>query len=248
MFLPIKEIRLKENCLIDDKVYPFNIPVIKKFKQIKFEEPVTFIIGENGSGKSTLIEAFAILCGFNPEGGSRNLNFTTMASHSKLHEYLRVARSHIREKNGYFLRAETYYNVATEIENLDKEGGSGPPIKDSYGGKSLHEQSHGESFWALLKHRLSGDGLYIFDEPEAALSPMRLLSLLVRIDDLVKQNSQFIISTHSPILLMYPNAIIYEIENGELKPTKLQDTQHYAITKYCMQNPDKMLNELGIIK
>jgi predicted ATPase len=243
--LHIQYILLRDDMKRDFEVYPFTIPVIRNFKGLKFKKPVTFIIGENGSGKSTLLEAFAITYGFNAEGGSKNFNFATKESHSSFHKYLRIGRSSNYARDGYFLRAESYYNVATEIEKLD-EGGGGSLIKNSYGGVSLHERSHGESFWALLEHRLGGNGVYIFDEPEAALSPMRLLSLLVRIDDLVKTNSQFIISTHSPIVMAYPNADIYDITDGELRITKLEDTQHFFLTKYFMMNPKKMFNELGI--
>jgi predicted ATPase len=227
------------------KEYPFTIPVIRNFKQIKFQKPVTFIVGENGTGKSTLIEAFAVCYGFNPEGGSKNFNFSTMSSHSKFHEFLKITKTPNYAKDGYFLRAESYYNVASEIERLDEEGG-GTPVKTYYGGKSLHDQSHGESFWALLKYRLGGNGLYFFDEPEAALSPTRLLELLVRIDELVKNNSQFIISTHSPILMAYPNAEIFEINDGKLLKTRFEETEHYKITKYFMDCPQKVLQLMGI--
>jgi predicted ATPase len=238
--LHIEEISLKEGLDCNPEEYPFNIPVIQNFKSLELRKPVTFIIGENGSGKSTLLEAIAVCYGFNPEGGSKNFNFSTVASHSSFHNYLRITKSYNRAKDGYFLRAESFYNVASEIDNI-KDG-----ILAFYGGKSLHEQSHGESFFALLQHRLGGNGVYIFDEPEAALSPMRLLSLLVRIDDLVKLNSQFIISTHSPILMAYPNADIYKIANGKLELTKLEDTEHFVITKYFVNQRERLLKELGI--
>jgi len=244
----ISRIFLNEKRDRNLKEYPFTIPVVKNFKQIEFQKPVTFIIGENGTGKSTLLEAFAVCYGFNPEGGSKNFNFSTMSSHSELYDFLTISKTPNRAKDGYFLRAESYYNVATEIENLDKEPDGGAKIKDSYGGKSLHEQSHGESFFALLMHRLYGNGIYFFDEPEAALSPMRLLEFLVRMDELVKNNSQFIIATHSPILMAYPNAEIFEIKNGCLKKTNYKETEHYTITKYFINNPQKMLQELGIEK
>ena len=244
----IERIFLNEKLERNLKEYPFTIPVVRNFKEIKFQKPVTFIIGENGTGKSTLLEAFAVGYGFNPEGGSKNFNFKTMSSHSELYNFLKISKTPNYAKDGYFLRAESYYNVATEIENLDKIPGPifAPPIKNSYGGKSLHEQSHGESFFALLMHRLGGNGMYMFDEPEAALSPSRLLSLLVRMDDLVKQNSQFIIATHSPILMAYPNAEIFEIKNGKLKKTIYEETEHYKLTKYFMNCPQKMLQNLEI--
>jgi predicted ATPase len=244
--LHIQYILLKEDIKPDLDVYPFTIPVIRNFKGLDLKKPVTFIIGENGSGKSTLLEAIAVAHGFNPEGGSKNFNFATKESHSSFHKYSKIGKSSNYARDDYFLRAESYYNLATEMDKLDEEPGLTPPIKDSYGGISLHKRSHGESFWALLKYRLGGNGVYIFDEPEAALSPMRLLGLLIRIDDLVKKNSQFIISTHSPIVMAYPNADIYEIVDGSLVPTKLEDTKHFYLTKYFMMNPRKMLNDLGI--
>jgi predicted ATPase len=187
--------------------YPLTIPAIGQLDELRFEQPVTFFIGENGAGKSTLLEAIAVASGLNPEGGSRNFNFTTRASHSGLKDYLRLVRSPRRVRDRYFLRAESYFNLATNIEELDR-GGGGPPIIASYGGKSLHEQSHGESFFALFMDRLGGNGFYIFDEPEAALSPTRQLAFLSRLHELVGEGSQFLIATHSPILMAYPQASI----------------------------------------
>ncbi len=182
--------------LLRDKVpsfdqYPFSIPAIGNLTELDFEQPVTFFIGENGSGKSTLLEAIAVASGLNPEGGSRNFNFATRASHSALKDYLRLSRSPRKVRDRYFLRAESYFNVATQIEKLD-EGAGGPPIINSYGGKSLHEQSHGESFLALLMNRLGGDGLNILDEPEAARSPTRQRALLSRLHEFVGKGSQFL--------------------------------------------------------
>jgi predicted ATPase len=245
MPLHIQYVVLKDGMQRDLKKYPFAIPLIKHFRKITFNKPVTFIIGENGTGKSTLIEAFAVLYGFNPEGGSRNFNFNTKDSHSDFHKYLRIGKSPNKARDGYFLRAESFYNVASNIDELDRDGG-GPRIIESYGGKSLHNQSHGESFLSLLKNRLEGNGIYIFDEPEAALSPMKLLELLVIMDDLVKINSQFIISTHSPILMAYPNAEIYEINDGKLKLTAFEDTNHFSLTKYFLLNYKQMIKNMGI--
>jgi predicted ATPase len=236
---------LKDGINKELKNYPFNIPLIKNFRKIKFNKPVTFIIGENGTGKSTLLEAIAVSYGFNAEGGSKNFNFKTKETHSDFYKYLRIGKSFNKLSDGYFLRAESYYNVASNIDELDK-GGGGPQIKESYGGKSLHNQSHGESFLALLKNRLGGNGLYVFDEPEAALSPMKLLELLVIMDNLVKNNSQFIISTHSPILMAYPDAEIFEINNGKLKLTAFEDTNHFAVTKYFLLNYKQMIKNMGI--
>ena len=235
--LQIQYIVLKEEFKKYPKNYPFNVPLIKKFKKLTFNMPVTFIIGENGTGKSTLLEAIAISFGFNAEGGTKNFNFKTKETHSEFYEYLRIGKSYNIAKEGFFLRAESFYNVASYIDELG--------LQRSYGGKSLHRQSHGESLLSLLGSR-NGNGLYILDEPESALSPMKLLNLLVIIDDLVKNNSQFIISTHSPILMAYPKAEIYEVYDGKLFLTEYHKTNHYAITKYFMQNYKKMINDLGI--
>lgn len=246
--LHIQYAELKDGVKKDFKKFPFNIPLIKQLKKISFNKPVTFIIGENGSGKSTLLEAIAVSYGFNPEGGSKNFNFKTKETHSDLYKYITIGKSLTKADDGYFLRAESFYNVASNIDELDEDTWGGRPVKESYGGKSLHNQSHGESFLALLKNRLSGNGLYIFDEPEAALSPMKLMELMVIINDLVNKNSQFIISTHSPILMAYPKAEIYEIIDGKLKLTAFEDTNHFSITKYFILNYKKMLLDLGIIE
>jgi predicted ATPase len=243
--LHIQYIRLKDDIERDTNSYPFNIPLIRNFKKIEFKKPVTFICRENGTGKSTLLEAFAISYGFNTEGGSKNFNFKTRDIHSSFHECLRIGKTVNHAKDGFFLRPESFYNLATNIDELDKDPG-GPRIIESYGGISLHEQSHAENFWSLLKNRLGGNGVYIFDEPETAFSPMRLLELLVIIDELVKSNSQFIISTHSPILMAYPNADIYEIVNDRLQLTEFEDTRHFSVTKYFLMNYKKMIENLGI--
>ena len=198
----LKWIEFDKTQNIDFKKYPFNIPLIRNLKKLKFDKDITFIIGENGSGKSTLIEAIAVAYGFNPEGGNKQNSFSTQETHSSLSDYFKIIKSFERPTDGYFLRAESYYNLATNIDRLDKiQCLSLPTVIDSYGGVSLHEQSHGESFMALLKHKLHGHGLYIFDEPEAALSPMRQIEALQRIKELNEDESQFIIATHSPILL-----------------------------------------------
>ena len=202
------------------------------------------LLGPSGSGKSTLLEAIAVVMGFNPEGGSRNFSFTTRSSHSDLHQYLRPVRGHRRPKDGYFLRAESFYNVATEIERLDEDPMGGPPVIDSYGGKSLHAQSHGESFLALLNDRFGGRGLYILDEPEAALSPTRQLAMLARMHDLVNDGSQFIIATHAPIIMGYPDAMIFELSDGGLQPVDYEETEHYRISKRFLQDRQRMLRQV----
>jgi predicted ATPase len=186
--------------------YPFSIPALHSLERIDLDPRVTFFLGENGSGKSTLLEGIAVAAGFNAEGGSQSFSFSTRASESSLHRALRLVRGVKRPRTGYFLRAESYFNVATEIERLDAMPGGGPRIINSYGGRSLHAQSHGESFMALIRNRFGPQGLYILDEPEAALSPRRQLALLAAMQNLASQKCQFIIATHSPILLAYPGA------------------------------------------
>lgn len=226
--------------------YPFALPAVKCLQTLLLHPNVTFIIGENGSGKSTLLEAIAVNFGLNAEGGSRNFTFSTQATHSVLHEHLVLTKGTTRPTDAFFLRAESYYNVATNIDDLDKEPGNAPRIINAYGGKSLHEQSHGESFFSLFMHRLRGNGLYILDEPEAALSPKRQMTLLARMHELVGQNSQFIIATHSPILLAYPQAQIFELTETGYSETLYENTRHYTLYKAFLQNPTGSLHRLGI--
>ena len=223
-------------------VYPFCLPVVRTLDFIDLHPKVTFLVGENGSGKSTLLEAIAIALEFNPEGGSRNFNFGTRESHSELHDYLRIAKGYRRHRDGFFLRAESYFNLGTEIERLDE--GPGGPIIGAYGGRSLHEQSHGESFMALLKNRFKPDGLYLLDEPEAALSPARQIEALSRVHELVLQDSQFVIATHSPILMSYPDALILHCGPTGLQPIRYEDTEHFRITRDFLLHRDKMLDIL----
>jgi predicted ATPase len=232
----LKAVKLKRDRVPSFKEYPFSIPAIRDMDEIALTSPVTFFIGENGTGKSTLLEAIAVAAGFNAEGGSRNFRFATRASHSPLHEHLRLIRSGARPKDGYFLRAESFYNVATAAE--------GYGVNHSYGGESLHAQSHGESFMALVLHRLNGHGLYLFDEPEAALSPTRQLSLMVAMHGLVERGSQFLIATHSPILLGYPEAEILQFGPGAIAPVAYRETEHYVVTRAFLERPEKMLREL----
>lgn len=244
MLLPkpyIREISLKREKVFDGTRYPFTIPAVRHLDRLSFDPDVTFLIGENGTGKSTLLEAISVALGFNAEGGTKNFSFSTRASHSELHTCLRLVRSFQRPRDGYFLRAESFFNVATEIERLDQERAFAPPIIDSYGGHSLHEQSHGESFLALMTHRFRGKGLYILDEPEAALSPKKQLLMLRRVRQLVRQDSQFIIATHSPILLAYPNAKILLLDQRGYAPVNYEDTEHYQLTRRILNDTDEML-------
>jgi predicted ATPase len=240
----LREISLKRDEIENSKIYPFNVASIHKLKQLEFHPDVTFIIGENGCGKSTLLEAIAAAWGFNPEGGTINFRFSTRASHSELYRYLRLVRSTTRPRDGFFLRAESFFNVATNIEQMDKESTFGAPIIASYGGRSLHEQSHGESFMALLLHRLNGNGLYIFDEPEAALSPSRQMAALRRIHQLVQQKSQFIIATHSPILMAYPNAKLLLLNSNGFSEIRYEETEYYCVMKRFLTDRERVINEL----
>jgi predicted ATPase len=205
---------------------------------------VTFVIGENGSGKSTLLEAIAVAWGLNPEGGSRGFSFDTRSSHSVLHDYIRLVRGVKSPSDGFFLRAESFFNVATEIEKLDEEPGPGTLIGPAYGARPLHEQSHGEAFLALMVERFRGNGLYLLDEPEAALSPNRQMTVLSRIHQLVVKHSQFIIATHSPILMAYPDAIIYQLADDGIELVKYTETEHYAVTRSFLNDHEKMLEIL----
>jgi len=240
----IFSIGLKKEKIQNYDKYPFSLPIVKYFKDIDLNPSVTFIVGENGSGKSTLLEAIAVSLGFNPEGGTRNFGFNTRESHSDLYKYLRIAKGIKRPKTGFFLRAESFFNVATEIEQLDEDPWGGPPIIDSYGGISLHEQSHGESFFSLMRNRFGSKGLYILDEPEAALSPNKQMAMITLMNDLIKKGSQFIISTHSPILLSYPKSTIYEIRDKGLERVDYEDTDTFAITKQYLNNYQSMLKIL----
>ncbi|MBM7691156.1 putative ATPase [Peribacillus deserti] len=227
----IKKMRLKRENMVSFDSNPYNLPAIKDLREIAFHPSVTYLVGENGMGKSTILEAIAIAAGFNPEGGSFNFNFTTFNSHSTLEEYVKLIKGVKKPKDGFFLRAETFYNVASNIEEMDREDEGGRKVIDSFGGKSLHEQSHGEAFFAAFTNRFNGKGLYILDEPEAALSPIRQLSMLARINELVHDDSQFIIATHSPIIMAFPDAKILELTQEGIYEVDLEATNHYILMK-----------------
>lgn len=224
--------------------YPFDIPAIAALGTLELHAKVTFFTGENGSGKSTLLEAIAVLAGFNPEGGSTNFNFATRSSESPLHGALTLVRTERRPKTGFFLRAESFFNVATEIERLDAEPGLGPKIGPAYGVRALHEQSHGESFWSLLTHRLGDQGLYVFDEPESALSPQRQLQALRRIHELARGGSQLLISTHSPLLLAYPNATIYELSARGIHAVSYEEAAVVDTYMHFFMDRERLLADL----
>ncbi|NRT86464.1 AAA family ATPase [Clostridium beijerinckii] len=239
----IKEIRLKKEIYKDDS-YIKELPVVNNLISLDISSNVTFFVGENGSGKSTLLEAIAVNSGFNAEGGTKNFCFSSRETHSDLYKYITVVKGVQRPRDGFFLRAESFYNVATEIEKLDLESSGGVPVIKSYGGTSLHKMSHGESFITLITNRFSGNGLYILDEPEAALSPLKQMAMLTTINELVKKRSQFIIATHSPILMAYPDADIFVIDDDGITKTPYKKTDNYMITRKFLENPEKMIGYL----
>ena len=216
--------------------YLRDIPAISETDQITFTRPVTFFVGENGSGKSTLLEAIAIAYGFNPEGGTRNYSFSTYDSHSELCSAVRLSRGVRCARYGYFLRAESFYNVATKEEEYSRGPGGRP--------QHFHEKSHGESFLALVQNSFRAGGLYLLDEPEAALSPQRQLTLLLEIDRCVKEGSQFIIVTHSPILLALPGAEILSCDDGPVHPCSYEDTDSYQVMSMFINNREQILHRL----
>ena len=230
-------VKLERDVVNSFEDYPFSIPSIRHLSRLEFHPAVTFFIGENGSGKSTLLEAIAVKAGFSAEGGDKQLKFGTHDTHSPLHDCLRLERSFGRPTDGFFLRAESFYNVASQLENMGS-------TFHAYGGKSLHKQSHGESFLAVMKERLQGGGVYLFDEPEAALSPQRQLSVLTLMHRLIHHQSQLIIATHSPILLAYPQARIYQFAESGITEVKYTETEHYLITKDFLNGHERMLKIL----
>lgn len=242
MFSNLFVSQIKINDDLPQNSWLAGLPVVKSLVDIgglEFDAPVTFFMGENGAGKSTLIEAIAVSRGFNPEGGTVNFNFATNDSHSPLHQYLTVSKGVRRQKDGYFLRAESFYNAASFIEQLQSD-----PSFLAYGEKSLHAMSHGESFLTLVETRFSPNGLYILDEPEAALSPTGIMRLMVTIDRLVKNGAQFIISTHSPILSALPGAAVYQIDRDGINRVDWRQTEHFMLTRQFLNDPDRMLKYL----
>jgi predicted ATPase len=200
---------------VDRRSYPLNLPAFRGVRTLDLDPRMTIFVGENGSGKSTLVEGVAVAAGFNAEGGTTNFNFATQRHRPELAKHLRLVRGTLRPRTGFFLRAESFFNVATEIERLDEEPAMAPRIGPAYGPKPLHEVSHGESFLSLAMHRFGPHGLYILDEPEAAMSPFGCLALVRRFHDLSQQGSQFVIATHSPIVMAFPSALIYVLsEDG----------------------------------
>ena len=230
----IRGIKIDWNS-IEPSSYLREIEAICQLEGLEFEHSVTFFVGENGSGKSTLLEAIAVAYGFNPEGGTKNYAFSTYDSHSCLHEALRLSKGYRRPSHGYFLRAESFYNVATK--EMDYSDASHPSMK-------YHERSHGESFLSLAQSQLQPNGLYLFDEPEAALSPCRQLTLLMEIHRCAKSGSQFLIATHSPILLAIPDAEILTFDSGPIHPCSYEETDSYQVTEMFINHRKQILERL----
>jgi predicted ATPase len=229
----LRHVEMRWDTVPDRRAYPFAIPAIATLERLELHPEVTFFVGENGSGKSTLLEAIAIKAGFNPEGGTKNFRSANRPSESELHAHMRLARGARREQRGFFLRAESMFNVATEAE--DYRG---------LGWAALHEMSHGESFLWVAMNRFGPRGLYLLDEPESALSPTRQLSFLARMRQLVREGSQLVISTHSPILLAYPGARILQLGPGGIDEVRYEETEHYAVTRRFLQDPVASLARL----
>ena len=230
---------LRRIALLPDKTdpsrYPFNIPVLRDGLDLELRASVTFFVGENGSGKSTLLEAVAKCCGFNPEGGGRDHQFQTRDESGDLASALRLSWSP-KVTDGFFMRAESFYNFATYLDQVSTLA--------RYGGRSLHEQSHGESFLALFVNRFDR-GIYILDEPEAALSPQRQLSFLKVIHDLETDGrAQFLIASHSPILLAYPGATLLSLDGGPIHEVRYKDSEHYKLTKQFLDSPERFFKHL----
>ncbi|MEY8280527.1 AAA family ATPase [Oscillospiraceae bacterium 52-8] len=208
----VTEVALDRAALRQMGGYLNDLPCLRELGALAFHRPVTYFVGENGTGKSTLLEGLAVALGLNPEGGGRNFHFASKETHSPLHRCLTVTKGPYRPQTSYFLRAESFYNLASEVDRLEEIGA--PGLFDSYGGRSLHSQSHGEAFLSLVLGRFPPRGLYLLDEPEAALSPSRQLALLRQIHLLAEGGSQFIIATHSPILMALPGTAVLSFEEG----------------------------------
>ena len=222
----------------DRDAYPLGLPALRGVRSLPLDPRVTIFVGENGSGKSTLVEGIAVAAGFNAEGGSINFNFATTPHRPELADHLRLVRGARWPRTGFFLRAESFFNVATRIDEID------PRLIEAYGGTSLHLRSHGESFLALAKHRFGRDGLYILDEPEAALSPQGCIALLLRMHDLVGEGSQFILATHSPLLMAYPKATIYLLTEEGPRRAAYEDLDHVRLTRDFLAEPARFLEHL----
>jgi predicted ATPase len=220
--------------------FPFDVPAVAAVQTVRFGAPVTLLAGDNGSGKSTLIEAVAVAAGMNAEGGGRNFRLSLRATESALAEHLKLERSPAwPPRTDWFLRAESFFNLATELDEL------GPEVLEAYGGRSLHAQSHGESFLALAVHRFGPRGLYVLDEPEAALSPQGQLAFLQRLSELVEEGCQLLIATHSPLLLAFPGARIYELGEDGIQQVSYEQADLVSLYRSFLRDPERYLRLLG---
>ena len=233
----LRAVRLDRAKIPDPEAFPFTLPALRGLERLELHPEVTFLVGENGSGKSTLIEAIAVALDLDAEGGDRDLRFEDREADTALHAALTLERGPRPPSMRYFLRAESFFNVARSVDE-------NPGLLAAHGGRALHEMSHGESFIQLVNERFYPDGLFVLDEPEAALSPTGLLGLLRRMRELASEGAQFVIATHSPILLAYPGALIYELTPEGFVPTAYAETEHYRLTRAFLQDPESFLRHL----
>lgn len=241
-FVHTKMIINKINLIVPDTVdlnkFPFNISWIENFQEIKLSKNIVFFISENGKGKSTLLEAVAANLGFCPGGGTKNFRFGAAEAQSDLHRYIRISRSSQLSSNSFFFRSETFYNFGKEVDRLDSEPASSRNVRDSYGGKSLHEISRGESVIALAVHKFKPNSLYILDEPESGLSLNSQIALMYIIAELATQGSQFLIATHSPFLMTLKNSEMFSLDNKEIERINFADTNHFFLAKRLLLDLD----------
>ena len=244
----LKKITLLRDRVKDWAAYPFSVAAVSALYELTLHSRICFFAGENGTGKSTLLEAIAAHYGFGREGGNRNFSNDSTGSNHSVDPLIRTLRLSFDKRTGagYFLRAESFFNTASYIDNLDQEASGSPPLRDFYGGRSLHTRSHGETFFTLLDLKFRRNGLFLLDEPEAALSPQRQLAFLVLIHDVLRKykDAQFIISSHSPILLGYPNAQILSFDDGSIHEVEYEETSSAQIVQHFMNEREAFLEEL----
>ena len=244
----LKKLTLLRERVQDWEIYPFSVPAIRGLGELALRSRISFFAGENGTGKSTLLEAIAAHYGFGREGGNRNFRNDSTESNHSIDPLVKALRLSFDRKTGagFFLRAESFFNTASHIDELDKEPGGGPPISTFYGGRSLHTRSHGETFFTVLDLKFRRNGLFLLDEPEAALSPQRQLSFLVLIHDVLREfkDAQFIISTHSPVLLAYPKAQIFSFDEGQVHEVDYERTGSFQVAHRFLNHREEFLEEL----